>query len=382
MEPVPGRGGTDELRVAIAHDYLTQRGGAEKVVLSMSRAFPDAAIHTLLYDPANTYPDFAKRDVRVSGLNRVGVLRRHHRAALPVLASAARSMYVDADVVLVSSSGWAHGFRSSGRKLVFCHTPAHWLYVRDQYLGDHPKVVERAGLAMLSRYLKRWDRRAALACDGYLANSTMIRKRIGDVYGIAADVVHAPFAPLVEEPEPVEDVLRWLGPDADRDHPFYLCIARLLPYKHVDRVVRAFAGSERRLVVVGTGPERKRISALTSPNVLMAKDLSHGQMTWLYQRCRALITASYEDYGLTPIEAASQGKPTVALRWGGFLDTVAEGVTGVFFDRPEPDDIARALDRFEASAFDADEIRRHAEQFSEKRFAERLRAAVRHVADH
>ena len=114
-----GRGGP---RVAIAHDYLTQRGGAEKVVLAMSRAFPKAPIYTLLFDPATTYPEFGDCDVRVSGLNRIGPLRRHHRAALPILPFAATSMMIDADVVLISTSGWAHGVRTRGRKLVYCHS--------------------------------------------------------------------------------------------------------------------------------------------------------------------------------------------------------------------------------------------------------------------
>ena len=134
--------GVDGPRVAIAHDYLTQRGGAEKVVLSMSRAFPDAPIYTLLYDRENTYPEFANRDVRVSSLNRIGPLRRNHRAALPVLPFAASSLRIDADVVLTSSSGWAHGFGTRGRKLVLCHTPAHWLYVRDEYLGKDREPVQ------------------------------------------------------------------------------------------------------------------------------------------------------------------------------------------------------------------------------------------------
>ena len=115
---VEGQADIKSARVAIAHDYLTQRGGAEKVVLAMSRALPDAPIHTLLYDPANTYPEFADRDVRVSPLNRVGVLRKNHRAALPLLPLAASAMRVDADIVIISSSGWAHGFRAGGVKLV------------------------------------------------------------------------------------------------------------------------------------------------------------------------------------------------------------------------------------------------------------------------
>ena len=371
--------GTDGPRVAIAHDYLTQRGGAEKVVLSMSRAFPNASIYTLLYDPSNTYPEFADRDIRVSGLNRIGAFRRNHRAALPVLPLAAESMFVDADVVVTSTSGWAHGFRTRGRKLVHCHSPARWLYLRDQYLGADASFLKRAVLTTTSPYLTAWDRRAALSCDRYLAVSSVVQRRIADVYGIHADVLPSPVAMTgTDDVAPVPQVQRWL--DDAGAQGYYLCVSRLLPYKNVDVVVRAFAGTDRRLVVVGRGPEADRIERMKTPNVLLVSDLTDAQLAWLYRSCRAVLAASYEDYGLTPIEAAVWGRPSVVLRWGGFLDTVDEGVTGVYFDQPEPAAIADAMDRFEALEFDPDKIRRHVEQFTEARFAESLYSAVDDLA--
>lgn len=368
--------GVDGPRVVIAHDYLTQRGGAEKVVLSMSRAFPAAPIYTLLYDPDGTYPEFADRDVRVSRLNRISLFRKHHRAALPILPAFASSMFVDADVVVTSSSGWAHGFRTNGAKLVHCHTPAHWLYTPDMYLKDDGDALKRGVLKVASPVLKAWDRRAARSCDRYMAVSSMIKDRIEDAYGIDADVLPSPVAMRTDVAvEPVPEVAEW----ATGDQPFYLCVSRLLPYKNVDKVVRAFGdpdGADRRLVVVGRGPEADHIEQIRTPNVTLLSDLTDAQMAWLYQSCRALIAASYEDYGLTPIEAAVWGKPAVVLRWGGFLDTVVEGVTGTFFDAPQADSIAAALDRFVVQSFDPQVIRKHADQFTEQRYAERLYEAV------
>jgi glycosyltransferase involved in cell wall biosynthesis len=161
---------------------------------------------------------------------------------------------------------------------------------------------------------------------------------------------------------------------------FYLVVSRLLPYKNVDVIVRAFADTDRRLVVVGKGPDAERLRAIKTPNVLMLSDLTDGQMAWLYKNCRALLAASYEDYGLTPIEAGVWGRPSVALRFGGFLDTIDEGVTGMYFDEPEPKAIAEALDRFEACTFDPDKIRGHVEQFTEEVFTEKLHAAVDRLA--
>jgi glycosyltransferase involved in cell wall biosynthesis len=380
LQPDRRYDGIDGPRVAIAHDYLTQRGGAEKVVLSMSRAFPDAPIHTMLYDQENTYPEFADRDVRVSSFNKVKALRSNHRAALPVLPLIANSMFVDADVVLTSTSGWAHGFRTNGRKLVHCHSPARWLYLSDMYLGDDSGLVQRAGLAVTTPYLRRWDRRAALSCDRYLAISTVVQQRIADIYGITAEVVPSPVAISRSDAcEPIPEVQQWLASNPS-DQSFYLCVSRLLPYKNVDAVVRAFAGSTRRLVVVGRGPEAARIRSIMTPNVVMVSDLTDAQMAWVYRDCEAIIAASFEDYGLTPIEAGVWGKPSVVLRWGGFLDTVNEGVTGVYFDEPTPQSIASALDRFEVTAFDAAKIREHVRQFGEERFAERMYAEVNDLA--
>lgn len=157
---------------------------------------------------------------------------------------------------------------------------------------------------------------------------------------------------------------------------YYLCVSRLLPYKNVDKVVRAFADSARTLVVVGRGPEAERIRSMKTPNVVMLSDLTDAQMVWIYQHCRAVIAASYEDYGLTPIEAGVWGRPSVVLRWGGFLDTVVEDVTGVFFDEPEPAAIRRAVDRLEGMSVDPDKIRASMQRFSETAFADALRTEV------
>jgi glycosyltransferase involved in cell wall biosynthesis len=366
--------GVDGPRVAIAHDYLTQLGGAEKIVLSMSRAFPEAPIYTMLYDPETTYPEFAERDVRVSAANKFAPLRKHHRVGLPIYPLVAQSVFIDADVVLTSTSGWSHGFRTNGRKLIYCYSPARWLYLSDKYLGAESGLIKRSALALTRPYLKAWDRRQALAADKYYAISTLIKGRIADTYGIDAEVMFAPVAmSQTFSTEPIAEM------DSSGED-FYLVVSRLLPYKNVDVIVRAFAGSDRKLVVVGKGPDDERLREMKTPNVLMLSDLTDGQMAWLYKNCRALIAASYEDYGLTPIEAGVWGRPSVALRFGGFLDTIDEGVTGMYFDEPEPRAIADALDRFEAAAFDPDKIRRHVEQFTEDVFTEKLHTAVDKLA--
>jgi len=378
------RSGQDGPRVAIAHDYLTQLGGAEKTVLNMSKAFPDAPIYTMLYDPDATFPEFRDLDVRTSAVNKVRPLRQHHRAALPILPFIARSVFIDADVVLTSSSGWAHGFRTNGRKLVYCHSPARWLYQAETYLGDHGNRLARAGLRATSRYLRAWDLSSALNSDRYLANSTQIKGRIHDAYGIDADVVFPPVSMSVADSvEPIAEVLDWLGGEAAADSPdgsFYLVVSRLLPYKNVDAIVGSFAGTDRRLVVVGRGPQAERLRAMKPDNVVMLSDLSDGALAWLYKNCQAIIAASYEDYGLTPLEAGVWGRPAIALRFGGFLDTIHEDVSGMYFEEPTSDAIYQALDRFESMKFDPDKVRNHIQQFSQEAFSEKLHSAVGDLA--
>lgn len=367
-------------KVAIAHDYLTQLGGAEKTVLNMSRAFPDAPIYTMLYDADSTFPEFRDLDIRVPIFNRVKPFRKHHRAALPILPFVARSIFVDADVVLTSSSGWAHGFRTNGRKLVYCHSPARWLYQSEAYLGDNANAAAKLGLRATSSYLKAWDRREALRSDRYLANSTEIKNRIADAYGIDADIVFPPVSkPPMDDPEALPDVLDWLN-GAPPEDAFYLVVSRLLPYKNVDAVVRAFANTDRRLVVVGHGPQADHLRQLKTDNVVMLSRLSDGALAWLYKNCRAIIAASYEDYGLTPLEAGVWGKPAIALRYGGFLDTIHEDVSGMYFDTPTPQAISAALNRFESMAFDSDKVRGHVRQFSQQSFADQLQSAVGELA--
>ncbi|MDH6181689.1 glycosyltransferase involved in cell wall biosynthesis [Microbacteriaceae bacterium SG_E_30_P1] len=355
-------------RIAIAHDYITQRGGAERVVLAMARAFPDAPIYTTLYQPETSFPEFTELDIRPSALNRVGPLRRHHRGALPFLPAAIDSIHIDADVVISSSSGWAHGVHTNGQKLVYCYSPARWLYQSDVYLGERPALPKALALGAFSPWLRAWDRRAASSATRYLAISTAVQGRIRDAYGLDSTIVPAPHS--VSETMPVESV-----PGIGED--FYLCISRLLPYKNVDKVIEAVRSTpERRLVVVGAGPEEENLRSTLPPNVTMLKNLTDAQIRWLYTRSRAIVAASYEDYGLTPIEAAVFGKPSAVLRWGGFLDTVVENSTGVFFDTPTSTQIRGALDRLEARPWDACTIQSSAARFTEATFAGELHGQV------
>jgi glycosyltransferase involved in cell wall biosynthesis len=353
--------------VALVHDYLTQRGGAERVVLAMHEALPDAPIHTSLYDADGTFPEFASADIRVSALDRIGPLRRNHRLALPVLAPAVSAMRVDADVVLCSSSGWAHGVRTDGAKVVYCHAPARWLYQREAYLAQSG-IGTAAALRALQPLLGRWDRRAAATADRYLANSTRTQQLIREAYGIDAEVLFPPHGVDPAGPQrPVEGV----------EPGSLLCVSRLLAYKNVDAVLGALRDRhDDHLVIVGAGPDAERLRSLAPANVTFLAGIDDDQLRWLYASSRALVAASYEDFGLTPIEAAAFGKPSIVLRFGGYLDTVVDGQTGLHFDAPDASAIGEAIDRLDREPLDADVIRSHAARFAPERFDAALRTVV------
>jgi len=364
----------DRPPVALVHDYLTQRGGAERVVLAMARAFPGAPIHTSVHWPPGTFPEFASLDVRPGTLQRIGPLRRHHRIGLPLYPLAFGRTEIDAEVTLCSSSGWAHGVRTTGAKVVYCHAPARWLYQTDRYLGASRagRVAPAALFRLLRPHLERWDRRAALTADRYVANSTATATLVRELYGITPEVLPPPPALLPDGPtRPVEGL----------EPGFFLTVARLLPYKNVEATVAAFRQLPgHRLVIVGDGPERPRLERDLPASVRLLGRIDDAQLRWCFAHAAGLVAASYEDYGLTPLEAAAFGRLTAALRAGGYLDTVVEGTTGVFFNEPEPRLIAAAVRELGTLRTKPASLQAHAARFAETNFATRLRAIVAETA--
>ncbi len=356
-------------QVALVHDYLTTRGGAERVVVSIVRAFPDAPLYTSVYEPGSVYPELADPhlDVRPTALNRSRYLRQHYRVALPVLAVAFSRLHVDADVVVCSSSGWAHGVATEGRKVVYCHNPARWLYQRDDYLAEGRKSWWLAANSM-GPALRVWDRRAAASCHRYLANSSIVARRIAQVYGRDAEVLPPPTTLDVDGPQLPVDGL---------EPGFVLCVGRLMAYKGVREIVEAARLNPGwRLVLAGEGPLEGDLRLNLPRNVVLLGRVPDTELRWLYANCSVLVAASREDFGLTPVEAALFGRPSVVLRYGGFLDTMVEGVTATFFDEREPRFIAAAVKEALATSWDPKLIAKNAERFSERGFIRRLREIV------
>lgn len=354
-------------RVVIVHDYLTQRGGAERVVLAMLQAFPQARLVTTLHDPAGCFPQLASRPVQTSALQRVGALRRDPRRAFPLLAPAVgRLRLPPADVILCSSSGWAHGVRTTRPTLVYCHNPPRWVHQRGDYGRDQPPAV-RAAMAAAAPVLRRWDRRAAHRASRYLANSSIVQQRIRAAYGIQAGLLPPPISLDPGGPqEPVPGV----------EPGFLLAVGRRRGYKNIEPVCAAVADLPgERLVVVGGLPSPAGRSGWPA-RLRGVQDLPDAQLRWLYAHCSALVSVAHEDFGLTPLEANAFGRPALVLRAGGFLDTLAEGVSGWYVESADPQAVAAAVQRLRAQPLDPAPIRAHAARYSMERFVHDLRAEV------
>lgn len=351
-------------RVALAHDYINQFGGAERVVLEMARMWPQAPIYTSLYRPASSYEEFGRREIRTSFLDRAPV-DSSFRALTPLYPLAFRSFTpVQADVLISSSSGWAHGIRvePGTTHVVYCHSPARWLYSTSAYIASPTK---RAAAAPLLSALRRWDQRAATRADGYIANSNAIRDSIKDVYGLDAEVVYPPV-----------DTRRFT-PTAPGER--LLVVSRLLAYKRVDLAVKAATRAHLPLDVIGDGPLAAELRSIAGPSVRFLGRLPDDEVTGFMQQCRAVILPGREDFGIVPVEAAAAGKPTVAFGLGGALETIKDGATGVLFPEATVESLTSGLERLKSLDSDPADLAAHAEGFSLDTFRDRLIAAVARI---
>lgn len=347
--------------VAVVHDYLNQCGGAERVALELVRTWPGSPLYTSLYRPGSTFSEFAQLDVRVSSLDRLPV-DAHFRALAPLYPLAFRSLgELSEQVVISSSSGWAHGVRTAPGSLhvVYCHTPARWLYRREAHLG---RSLGPVLLGPLLGPLRRWDQAAARRADVYVANSRQVRDRIATLYGREAQVVYPPVN------------VDHFTPRARGDR--LLVISRLLPYKRVDLVVQAARRSSIGLDVVGVGPQLDELRSMAGPTVTFHGRVDEPTVVGLLEGCRALCVAGTEDFGIAPVEAGAAGKPVVAYAAGGVLETVEDGVNGALFSELTVEALLEAIRRADDLPSSPEEIARLADRYSVAAFRGRMRRLV------
>lgn len=363
------------MKVAIVHDFLNQRGGAERMVLSTARLFPDAPIYTSLYDPDGTFDEFRDMDVRTTFLQRFPHSEKSFRFLLPLYPLAFRRMKLTQfDLVISSTTHWAHHVRpgSSAHHVIYCHNPPRWLYQTKRYVGEGGPIPTWAAipLAPLLFLLRLLDQRAAARPDAYICNSNLVAERIQSTYSRVAEVVNPPIDIHLFDAAYERRKRSGIGGD------YYLVVSRLLPYKRVDLAVEVCTKRGVPLVVVGEGPARKNLEHQAGPNVRFTGKVGDDELAGLYAGARALIHSGEEDFGLTPLEANAAGIPCVAIRNGGALETVITGETGILFPKQGGEELNAALDVLESRRWDPSTLRAHAARFQEANFQLRLLNAI------
>ena len=350
------------MNVTVVHDYLTQRGGAERVVLEMAKAFPDCTIVTSIYEPDTTFPEYRDLNVVSLGLERVKLFAKDPRFALPILGRAFRSANVAADVVVCSSSGFAHQVGTTAPKIVYCNNPPRWLYQWEDYAQGLPAPARLAMRGLRGRLVRR-DKEAASECASYIANSRNVAGRVRAAYGREPSVIH-PARGL--EPDGPEEAVPGLSPG------FFLTVGRARGYKRTDLLLEAFSGMpELTLVTVGSTPEPR-----TPSNIRQLVGMSDAQMRWLYASAAGLLACSQEDFGLTPVEAFGFGTPVAATPEGGYLETCEEGLSGSWLDTTSVPALRDSIRRFAEGTWDAGAIRQHGERWSPSAFRDQLTGHV------
>jgi glycosyltransferase involved in cell wall biosynthesis len=342
--------------------------GGERVLEALADLFPRADIFTLVCDPGRISEGLRRHRIVTSWLDRIPLARRFYPDLLPLFPAAVESLDLRRyDLVITSDASLVKGVRvrPGAVHVCYCHSPPRYLWdMEEEYLRGAGVLARAAARALFPR-LRRWDRSAAQGVDRFAANSEHVRRRIRRHYGRDAVVIHPPVERF-DPPRPLEA------------GGFYLFVGQLVPYKRADLAVAAANALERELVVIGEGPEQTRLRRLAGPTVkLLGRQPDHVVRRHMAS-CRALLFPGEEDFGIVPVEAMLAGRPVVAYGRGGALETVADGLSGLFFDAQTPDSLADAVRLFERKerAFDGAAIRRHASRFTGEAFGERFSRLV------
>ncbi|NTU70239.1 MAG: glycosyltransferase family 4 protein [Coriobacteriia bacterium] len=357
-------GGAPEYDVVLAHDYLGQFGGAERVVEEMCGIFPDAPIYTSYYSPERTFDFFRTRDVRTTFLDKAPGIGGHHKAYLALYPLAfSRLRLPSCRVVLSSSTSFAKGvpIPQGAAHVCYCNSPMRFAWDFDSYVEHDSGVggMARAAARIAMGPLRRWDLATNDAVDIFIANSHNIADRIKRIYGRDSVVVYPPVAVDDFEPSAVHD-------------DYYLVVSRLAGYKRVDLAVKACTQTGRRLIVVGDGPVRASLEQMAGPTVEFLGRASDEEVRTRMARCRALLFCGEEDFGITPVEAMACGRPVVAYGAGGAVETVVDGVTGVHFGAHTVESLIAAIERLEATTIEGTDCVRRAHEFAPQVFRARL----------
>ncbi len=360
------------MKVALIHDHLAQDGGAEKVLKVLAEMFPEAPIYTLLFEPKNADKYYRHRRIETSIIQKLPGGISHYQWYMPFMPMAVEFFDLSGyDLVISDSSSFAKGVVTSSHTLhiCYCHTPTRYLWSdTHQYINElkYNKYFKKV-ISLVLNYVRMWDRLAADRVDEYIANSRFVAKRIKKYYKRESTVIYPPV-----------EIEKFKISAKTGD--YFLIGGRLAPYKRVDIVIEACKKLGKKLKIYGDGVDLGRLKKMAEgySNIEFLGWVDDAVKAELYSHCLAFIYPQEEDFGITAVEAMASGRPVIAYKRGGAMETVQDGVTGIFFNEQTIGSLAQAINNFDASKFNPEIIRRQAEKFSIAKFKKEI---TKHIED-
>ncbi len=356
------------VRVALVASWLTQYGGAERVLEVLHGMFPQSPVYTSIYRPQAMPAAYRAWDIRTSFMQRLPLVTTRHQLFLPLYPLAFERMTLRAyDLVISDTSAFAHGVHTppGTPHVCYCLTPARFLWDYEAYVQrEQIGRLARAVLPLVIRWLRAWDRAAAQRVTHFVAISRLVAQRIKHCYGRDSAIIYPPLNTQAFAPAHSHD-------------GYFLIVSRLVPYKRIDLAVQAFTRLGLPLRIIGDGRDRASLERMAGPTVRFLGRLPDEAVKEQLARCRAFVFPGEEDFGLAPLEAMASGRPVIAFAGGGALETVVDGVTGTFFGEPTVEALAATVESFDDTRFDPVAIRRHAEGYDQAVFTEKLRSFVK-----
>jgi len=341
------------MNIALVHDWLNQRGGAENVLEALTRLYPTAPIFTSIYAPGKMPDSYRAWDIRMLWIDRLPGIHDHHQPYLPLYPGAFAGLDLSGyDVILSNKSGFCHGVKAGDAlHICYCLAPTRYVWQFDSYIQrERIPAGVAAVLKPIVVSLRLWDYNAARRVDHFVAISSDIQRRISEFYQRESVIIYPPVETARYEP-------------SNRVDDYYLVVSRLIPYKRVDLAVQACSRLGLPLLVAGDGRDRERLERLAGPTVKFLGRVPDADLPDLMARCKAFIFPGFEDFGIAPVEAQAAGRPALAYRGGGALDTISEGETGLFFDEQTVESLQSALERLGGLSFSPARCRANALRF-------------------
>lgn len=367
------------MKIALVHDWLNNLGGAERVLTELHKIFPKAPIYVLFYNKKFVREFLPEAEIRTSSLQKIPFITKLYRYLFFLMPSAIEAFDLsDFDVVISSSVIFSKGLvlKPKTRHICYCYSPTRVLWDRNS------ENENKGALATLSRHLLRiWDRQASDRVDEFVAISKHVQSRIKKYYGKESKIIYPPVSlnhitcnTKHESNEQKNKSEKLLHDTYCVMRDFYLIVSRLFPHKNINVAIDAFNKLGYELVIIGDGPAKKDLKKMAGKNIKILGYKNDNEVIDYYRNCKAFIMPQEEDFGLTPIEAMSFGKPVLALRKGGAIETVVEGMTGEFFDDPIPEALADGVRRLNENYknYSPLVIQKWANKFSQDRFRKEM----------